>query len=138
MLLVRGLVAASALGPAGYGSWNALNLVLDYGTYASLGSLQGLDLRLPAAVLEPDPGRARRLLSGTWSVIGAGWFLFAVGLSIVLLLDPHALGGELGPWAPLLMLVAALLHLAIQLYVSAMKARARFGPASAAQAAQVL
>ena len=31
VLLLRGLVTAGVLGPRGAGSWNALNLVLDYG-----------------------------------------------------------------------------------------------------------
>jgi O-antigen/teichoic acid export membrane protein len=136
MLLVRGLVSASALGPAGYGGWNALNLILDYGTYASLGALQGLDLRLPAASLEADPSRAQRLVRGTWSVMWIGWLAFAVILGASLVFSPHAFAGDLGPWAPMSMLLLALLQLAIQLYVSVLKARGRFGPASAAQAAQ--
>jgi len=40
-LLVRGVVAAAVLGPRGYGGWNALNLILDYGSYATCGALQG-------------------------------------------------------------------------------------------------
>jgi len=138
MLLVRGLVSASTLGPAGFGGWNALNLILDYGTYASLGSLQGLDLRLPAASLETDPARSQRLLRGTWSVVWVGWLAFATILGLTLLFAPRALVGELSPWAPMLMLLLALIQLAIQLYVSVLKARGRFGPASAAQAAQVV
>ena len=47
VLLVRGLVAAAALGPVAFGAWNALTLILDYGSYASLGAIQGLDLVLP-------------------------------------------------------------------------------------------
>src|SRR6185503_8853096 len=90
MLLVRGLVSASALGPAGYGVWNALNLILDYGTYASLGSLLGLDLRLPAASLEADPSRARRMLQGTWSIVWIGWLAFAVILAGLLVWRPRA------------------------------------------------
>ena len=42
------VLAVVALGPAGFGAWNALNLILDYGGYASGGALQGLDLHLPA------------------------------------------------------------------------------------------
>ena len=50
VLLVRAAASAAALGPAGFGAWNALNLILDYGWYAPLGALQGLDLGLPPAV----------------------------------------------------------------------------------------
>ena len=35
-LLARGVIAAAALGPRGYGHWNALHLVLDYGPFAPI------------------------------------------------------------------------------------------------------
>ncbi|MBI1797522.1 MAG: oligosaccharide flippase family protein [Candidatus Eisenbacteria bacterium] len=56
--LVRGLVAARMLGPAGYGAWNAIMLLFDYGGYAPLGTYQGLDQAVPARIVD---GHARRL-----------------------------------------------------------------------------
>ena len=34
ILVARGLAAAALLGPARYGAWNALSLILEYGSYA--------------------------------------------------------------------------------------------------------
>jgi O-antigen/teichoic acid export membrane protein len=55
---VRGLIAARLLGPAGYGSWNALVLLLEYGNYAPLGTYLALDQTVPARIVDGD---ARRL-----------------------------------------------------------------------------
>ena len=78
VILARGLVAAAALGPAGFGAWNALVLILDYGSYASLGALYGLDLELPPAVASRDEPRAGHALRGAWGLTLAGGALFAV------------------------------------------------------------
>src|SRR4030095_13538209 len=85
VLLVRGVVAAVALGPHGYGGWNALNLILEYGAYASCGALDGLELRLPGAVGHGDRERAIRMMRGAWSIILIGGTLFAVGLVVYIL-----------------------------------------------------
>src|SRR5258706_2883452 len=77
-LLVRGVVAAAVLGPRGYGGWNALNLILDYGSYATCGALQGLDLELPAVVAGGAREAARRLLAGAWGALTLGGLLFAL------------------------------------------------------------
>src|SRR5437762_11870862 len=76
MVLARGWAAAVALGPGGFGVWNALNLIFDYGSYATAGALQGLDLRLPPAVAEGDAPRARKLMAGAWSIVLSGGALF--------------------------------------------------------------
>src|SRR6266540_6206135 len=85
VLIARGVISAAVLGPHGYGGWNALNLILVYGSNASCGALQGLDLELPgarAAVPAGDPDRARRLLEGAWWVIVAGGVLFTFAVLI--------------------------------------------------------
>jgi O-antigen/teichoic acid export membrane protein len=138
VLLVRGVVAAAALGPAGFGSWNALNLILDYGGYASCGALQGLDLRLPASSARGDSRESRRLLAGAWSMVVAGGGLFALAVLVSIAHGrPRILRG-LGWLAPLLMLLAALLQLVIQYLGSALRARGRFDVVSGSTAAQVL
>lgn len=134
ILLVRGVVAAAALGPLGYGGWNAINLVLDYGAYASAGVLQGLDVRLPAAA--GDRERSRALLSGAWSIVWWGGMAFAIALVVYLATGERAVESTWGSAAPLLMGAAALLQLAIQFYGSTLKARGRFGPVSAALGVQ--
>jgi O-antigen/teichoic acid export membrane protein len=138
MLLARGVLAAIALGPAGFGQWNALNLILDYGGYASGGALQGLDLRLPAPTARGDAGEARRLLAGAWSMVLAGGTLFALLLVAALASGRPTLLRGLGWSAPLLMLVAALLQLVVQYHGSALRARGRFGAVSGSAAAQAL
>jgi len=141
-LLVRGVVAAAALGPLGYGGWNALNLILDYGSYATCGALQGLDLELPAAFAGapharlPDP--ARRLLAGAWSVVALGGILFSVLVVVALASGRPEMARTLGLRAPLLMLVAALLQLVIQYHASALKACGEFGTVSRSAAWQAL
>jgi O-antigen/teichoic acid export membrane protein len=141
-LLARGVVAAAALGPLGYGGWNALNLILDYGSYATCGALQGLDLELPAAVAGTPPAggpdRARLLLAGAWGIVVTGGLLFSLVVIAALASGRPRMARSLGLLPPLLMLAAALLQLAIQYHVSALKARGEFGTVSRATAAQVL
>jgi O-antigen/teichoic acid export membrane protein len=138
MLLARGVLAAVALGPAGFGQWNALNLILDYGGYASGGALQGLDLRLPVPVARGDAREAQRLLAGAWSMVLAGGTLFALLLVGALASGRPMLLRGLGWNAPLLMLAAALLQLVLQYHGSALRARGRFGAVSGSAAVQAL
>jgi O-antigen/teichoic acid export membrane protein len=138
VLLVRGLAAAVAMGPAGFGAWNALNLILDYGPYASVGVLQGLDLRLPAPTVRGETTAARRLLAGAWSVMLAGGAAYALLVSLVVATGHPALLRGLGVWPPLLMLAAALLQSVVQYQGSALRARGRFGAVSASAALQAL
>ena len=138
VLLARGVLAALALGPAGFGQWNALNLILDYGGYAPGGALQGLDLRLPAPTARGDAAEARRLLAGAWGMVLAGGALFALLLVAALASGRPALLRGLGWNAPLLMLAAALLQLVLQYHGSALRARGRFGAVSGSGAAQAL
>jgi O-antigen/teichoic acid export membrane protein len=138
ILLARGVLAAIALGPAGFGQWNALNLILDYGGYASSGALQGLDLRLPAPTAQGDVGEARRLLAGAWTMVLVGGTLFALLLVAALASGRPTLLRGLGWSAPLLMLAVALLQLVLQYHGSALRARGRFGAVSGSSAAQAL
>lgn len=138
ILLARGVLAAIALGPAGFGQWNALNLILDYGGYASSGALQGLDLRLPAPTARGDAAESRRLLAGAWSMVIAGGTLFALLVVAAFASGRPTLLRGLGWSAPLLMLAAALLQLVLQYHGSALRARGRFGAVSGSAAAQAL
>ena len=136
MVLVRGWASALALGPAGYGSWNALNLVFEYGSYASLGALQGLDLALPAAVARGERDRARRLMASALAVIAAGGAAFAAG---TLLVAGRAAGTfTADPRLVALMLAAALLQLVFQYFATALRAHGRFGAVSAGQSTQAV
>jgi O-antigen/teichoic acid export membrane protein len=135
MVLARGWAAAVALGPGGFGAWSALGLIFDYGSYASLGALQGLDLALPGAVAAHDTSRARRLMTGAWGVVLAGGAAFVLGVAALLVWAPRpAALGQVGP--ALLMLVAVALQLAFQYLTTALRAYGRFAAVSQGQAIQ--
>jgi O-antigen/teichoic acid export membrane protein len=134
-MLARGWAAAAALGPHGYGLWNTLNLVFDYGSYASIGAIQGLDLELPAA--SRNPARAQSLMRGAWSVVAVGAMAFSIAVVVMLALRPTAI--ELpAPGLVGLMLLAALLQLAFQYHAAALRAMGRVPSVSAAQAVQAV
>ncbi len=76
---VRGLVAARLLGPAGYGAWNALMLIMDYGIHAPLGTYSGLDRTVPARLVDGDAVRLAQVeRAGLFNV------LVTTGLFVVL------------------------------------------------------
>jgi O-antigen/teichoic acid export membrane protein len=58
---LRGLLAARLLGPAGYGSWNALMLIMDYGIQAHSITFSGLDQAVPARIVDGDEARLVRV-----------------------------------------------------------------------------
>ncbi|HKQ57682.1 MAG TPA: hypothetical protein VJY35_07420, partial [Candidatus Eisenbacteria bacterium] len=137
-VLLRGVVAAAALGPLGYGAWNALNLLLDYGTYTSAGALQGMDLELPPAAERGDRARGARLMAGAWSVVIAGATLFTLSVGVYLASGHHRIADPWGWGAPALMLVAVVLQLAIQYHTGALRAHGDFQRVSAALATQAV
>ena len=62
LLMARTIVAARLLGPLPYGAWNALQLVMDYGTsLPPMGTQQGLDQAVPARIVEGDARKLERL-----------------------------------------------------------------------------
>jgi O-antigen/teichoic acid export membrane protein len=138
VLLARGLIAAASLGPAGFGAWNALNLILDYGQYASLGALQGLDLSLPAAVARAERERALREMRGAWWVTAAGWLLFALAVVAVLARGRWLATSGLEWSAPALMLGAAAVQLALLYHASVLRAHGEFPITSSGLALQAL
>src|ERR1044072_4351966 len=72
MSMARGFVAAKMLDPLAFGAWNALQLMMDYGGLAPLGTQQGLDQLVPARLVEGDPRRASRLHQGALVHVLAG------------------------------------------------------------------
>jgi O-antigen/teichoic acid export membrane protein len=137
-LLARGVVAASALGPAGYGAWNALSLLLDYGAYASCGALAGLDLRLPAAASRGDRIGARRLMAGAWSVVALGAGVFVLGVILYLASGDRRIATPWGWGAPILMLAAAVFQLMIQYHAGSLRAHGEFRVVSEANGIQAV
>lgn len=83
MSMARNFVAAKLLDPTSYGAWNALQLMMDYGAIAPLGTQQGLDQMVPARIVEGDAERLARakraalfnvvVLTLLFSALGLGW-----------------------------------------------------------------
>lgn len=67
---LRGLLAARLLGPGGYGSWNALMLIMDYGINAHSITFAGLDQAVPARIVDGDQALLTRVKrSGLFNVL---------------------------------------------------------------------
>jgi len=138
MMLARGLAAAAALGPAGVGAWNALVLVLDYGSYASLGSLYGLDLKLPPAVARGESEGARASMRGAWGLTLAGGAVFALVVVAYLRAGTWLALTGWGWGPPFLMLAAVFAQLALHYHAATLRAHGDFGAVSAATTIQAV
>lgn len=60
-LIARTVLAARWLGPHTFGAWNALQLLMDYGVLAPLGTQQGLDQMVPRRIVDADPRALARV-----------------------------------------------------------------------------
>lgn len=110
LLVLRGLIAARLLGPAAYGAWNGLMLVLDYGAASPLGTIQGLDQTVPPQIVAGDTTRLRRLKQAGLFLV----MLFGAVYAIVVLAYFSRNAGQLRAFWGLtgigLMLVAAFIQ----------------------------
>jgi len=61
VIIARTIIAARLLGPHVFGAWNALQLAMDYGALAPLGTQQGLDQMVPRRLVDGDDRATRRL-----------------------------------------------------------------------------
>lgn len=113
LLMVRTIVAARLLGPLPYGAWNALQLVMDYGTsLPPMGTQQGLDQAVPVRIVEGDPKRLERLeRAGLFNILVLT-VLFTGGCLVYALLRPNRFLDFWGPgWLLVAMLVVVLVNL---------------------------
>ncbi|MCE9627082.1 MAG: oligosaccharide flippase family protein, partial [Candidatus Eisenbacteria bacterium] len=103
--MARGFVAAKMLDPMSFGAWNALQLMMDYGSLAPFGTQQGLDQMVPGRLVEGDAERTARVkraalfnvlafsvlfaaLGLTWASVGssrmrATWHLSGLGIALM-------------------------------------------------------
>jgi len=82
MSMARSFVAAKLLDPGSFGAWNALQLMMDYGALAPLGTQQGLDQLVPARLVEGDAERTRRLKrAALFNVVSLTLLFAALGLA---------------------------------------------------------
>lgn len=81
-LMLRGLIAARFLGPAAWGSWNAIQMLMDSGQLVTLGTQQGLDQAVPPAIVAGDAGaldRVKRAALFNIALFTAGFMLVCLG-----------------------------------------------------------
>lgn len=82
MSMARGFVAAKLLDPMAFGAWNALQLMMDYGALAPLGTQQGLDQVVPARLVEGDAQRVvRAKQAALFNVVALTLIFGALGLT---------------------------------------------------------
>lgn len=79
LIMARGVIAARLLGPILYGSWSAIQLLMDYGTLAPLGTQSGLDQAIPGRIVEGDAGRLERMeRAGLFNIVALTLFFCAL------------------------------------------------------------
>jgi len=136
--LFRGIIAARLLGPAAYGSWNALLLVLDYGILSQLGLQQGLDQEIPGAITRGDSEKTNRLKRGGVAGMIALWIVFAAGVLVYLVLKPRQWARGFGAGGVVLMLIAVLLQELIFYHGTLLRSHGRIGVVSKALSLQAI
>ncbi len=136
--LFRGIIAARLLGPAAYGSWNALLLVLDYGILSQLGLQQGLDQEIPGSITRGDEAETRRLKQGGVAGMIALWTLFAGGVVVYLVIKNRRLAEGWGPGGVLVMVLAVLLQELIFYHGTLLRSHGRIGVVSKALSLQAI
>lgn len=136
--MFRGVIAARLLGPATYGSWNALLLVLDYGILTQLGLQQGLDQDVPAS-LKQDPGaRTDRVKRGGVAGMIVLWIVFAIGMLVYLVSAPRRLAEGWGISGVMLMVIAVLLQELIFYHGTLLRSHGRIGVVSVSLSIQAI
>lgn len=78
-MIARTVLAARWLGPHAFGAWNALQLIMDYGQLAQLGTQQGLDQMVPRRIVDGDAERLSRLKRAGFTSITALSLMFCAG-----------------------------------------------------------
>jgi O-antigen/teichoic acid export membrane protein len=136
--LFRGVIAARLLGPATYGSWNALMLVLDYGTMSQLGLQQGLDQEIPRSIAHGKKDETDRLKKGGIAGMIALWIAFAAIVLVYLFSKRRRLAEGWGEAGVLLMLVAVLLQELIFYHGTLLRSHGRIGVVSKALSLQAI
>lgn len=127
--LVTNLVVAGLLGPAVWGYWFLLNLVIRYGSLSHLGAINGMSREVPAAIGRGEPAEADRLQH-----VALGWTticLVVAGCATI-----GVVGVALGLLAVLDLALTVVLLTSHQLFTfvtGAIKARGAFGSVSSLQ-----
>lgn len=132
--LVGSLMAAAMLGPAVWGHWYLLNLVLRYGSMLHLGAVNGMNREVPAARGRGEPEEAEVLRSSALGFLLVSYTVAALLLWLLLALSGHT--STVPGLLPTLVLLGAQ-----QLYTFAttsLKAQTAFGRLARLQLASAL
>src|SRR5207249_1399052 len=98
LLMVRVVVSGSLLGKVPFGAWNAIQLLMEYGSLATFGTQQGLDQAVPGRIVEGDPERLARLKrAGLFNILLFSVVFVALCLGYMLV-KPTRILGSWGPW----------------------------------------
>lgn len=106
LMIARTVLAARWLGPHAFGAWNALQLLMDYGALAPLGTQQGLDQMVPRRIVDADPVRLAHLKRAGVTNILVFSLLFCVGW---MLYFSESAGTLMQTWGPAGMALAMLI-----------------------------
>ena len=136
--MFRGIIAARMLGPATYGSWNALLLLLDYGILTQLGLQQGLDQEVPASLAKGDAVATERLKRGGVAGMLLLWGVFAAAMIAYVLYKPRRWVEGWGVAGVLLMVVAVLLQELIFYHGTLLRSHGRIGAVSITLSVQAI
>ena len=130
LLIVRGVVGMRLLGPLGYGAWNAIQLMMDYGGLATLGTQQGLDQTVPARILEGDQARLASIKrAGLFNVLT--FSLVFVGLCLgYMAAKPSPIAGSWGPVGVALALGCVVLTNLSYYYMTLLRSHGNIGAVS--------
>lgn len=124
-----GLAAAAILGPATWGIWFLLNLIIAYGSLTQLGALNGMNREVPAALGRGDADGAQSVRRTALGVIVAGTGAASLILLLLSALAPHLVAPR--DMALMLLLLAA--HQAYEYAVTTLRATTRFTQLSGLQ-----
>lgn len=120
--VASGLVVAGLLGPAAWGSWYLLNLIIAYGALSHLGATSGMNREVPAALGRDDAAEAAALRHTTLGVVVASVAAASLLLLVAAALVPGVIGlRELG-----LMLMLLAVHQIFDYTTTALRATTRF------------
>src|SRR5690606_13161143 len=139
--LFTGVAAAAVLGPAVWGHWYLLNLVLQYGSVLHLGAVNGMNREVPALLGKGDIAGAERMQR---SALGSLIVAYAAAGCLLLLVALLMVTGGRAPAAQEwlrdlgLTLMLSATQQVFTFAITALRSRTMFGAVSRLQLAAVV
>ena len=120
--VASGLMVAALLGPATWGTWYLLNLIIAYGALTQLGALNGMNREVPSALGRDDPDEALALRRTALGLV----LVSTSAVSLLLLLAAWLVPGVVGLSELVLMLVLLGAHQLFGYATTSLKATTHF------------